>query len=115
VTPLNLAVDVLLALGVAAELLCVVGLLLTRTAYDRLHYAGVAGIVGPAAIGAAIVMRETVSASGGVELTSGGLEALCSAVFLLALNPILGHAIARAARLRERGSLASRAAERRTS
>jgi hypothetical protein len=58
---------------------------------------------------AAIVMRETVSPAGGVELTSGGLEALLAALFLFALNPILGHATARAARLQERGTLAPRA------
>jgi multisubunit Na+/H+ antiporter MnhG subunit len=112
VSPLNLAVDVLLAIGVGAELVCVLGLLLARSTYDRLHFTGVAAVAGPAAIGAAIVMRETVSPAGGVELTSGGLEALFAALFLFALNPLLGHATARAARLRERGTLAPRAKER---
>ncbi|HEY2937653.1 MAG TPA: monovalent cation/H(+) antiporter subunit G [Gaiellaceae bacterium] len=108
-SPLNLAVDVLLAVGVGAELLCVLGLLLAHTTYDRLYFTGVAAVVGPAAIGAAIVMRETVSPAGGVELTSGGLEVLLAALFLFALNPVLGHATARAA---ERGTLAARAKER---
>jgi monovalent cation/proton antiporter MnhG/PhaG subunit len=101
VSPLNLAADVLLGIGVAAELLCVAGLLLMRDAYDRLHYAAAATAVGPAAIGAAIVMRECVSPSGGVELTSGGLQALCAALALFLLNPVLTHAIARAARKHE--------------
>jgi len=35
----DLAVDVLLALGVAAQLLCVAGILVMRTTLDRLHYA----------------------------------------------------------------------------
>jgi monovalent cation/proton antiporter MnhG/PhaG subunit len=101
VSPVNLAADVLLGIGVAAELLCVAGLLLMRDAYDRLHYAAAATIVGPAAIGGAIVMRECVSPSGGVELTSGGLEALCAALALFLLNPVLTHAIVRAARMHE--------------
>ena len=100
-SPINLAADVLLGLGVAAELLCVAVLLAMRTAYDRLHYVSAATVVGPASIGAAIVMRECVSPSGGVELTSGGLEALCAALALFLLNPVLTHAIARAARLHE--------------
>jgi monovalent cation/proton antiporter MnhG/PhaG subunit len=112
-SPLNLAVDVLLGIGVAAELLSVAGLLLVRSAYDRLHFVGTAGVIGPAAIGSAIVMRECVSPTGGVELTSGGIEALCAAALLFLLNPVLTHAIARAARLQERGTLEPRAAERR--
>jgi len=113
VSPLNLAVDALLGVGVAAELLCVAGLLLMRSVYDRLHYAATATVLGPGAIGSAIVMRECVSPSGGVELTSGGLEALCGALLLFLLNPVLTHAIARAARLQERGTLEPRAGERR--
>ena len=112
-TPLNLAVDVLLGVGVAAELLCAAGLVLMRSAYDRLHYVGTAGLLGPAAIGSAIAMRECVSPTGGVELTSGGIETLCAAALLFLLNPVLTHAIARAARLQERGTLEPRAAERR--
>ena len=100
-SPLNLAADVLLGIGVGVELLCLAGLLVMRTAYDRLHYVAAATVVGPAAIGAAIVMRECVSPSGGVELTSGGLEALCAALALFFLNPVLTHAIARATRLPE--------------
>ena len=43
-SPLNLAADVLLGIGVAAELLCVAGLLVMRTVYDRLHYASAATV-----------------------------------------------------------------------
>ena len=112
-SPLNLAVDILLGIGVAAEVLCVAGLLLVRSAYDRLHYAATASVLGPAAIGSAIVMRECATPSGGVELTSGGIEALCTALLLFLLNPVLTHAVARAIRLQERGTLEPRASERR--
>jgi monovalent cation/proton antiporter MnhG/PhaG subunit len=101
-SPLNLAVDCLLAIGVVGELLCVAGLLLMRSIFDRLHYAATATVVGPAAIGIAIVMRETVSPSGGIELTSGGIEALVTALVLFLLNPVLTHATARAARKQRR-------------
>jgi monovalent cation/proton antiporter MnhG/PhaG subunit len=100
VSPLNLAVDVLLALGVAAELACVAGLLLAPTVFARLHYVSVAAVIGPAAIASAIAMRECVSSNGGVELTSGGIEALCAGLLLFLLNPVLTHAIARAAERR---------------
>jgi monovalent cation/proton antiporter MnhG/PhaG subunit len=111
VSPLNLAVDVLLGIGVAAELLCVLGVLVKRTVYDRLHYAAAATTVGPVCIGIAIAMRESVSASGGIELTSGGILALVAALVVLLLNPALTHLTARVARTRERGTLEPRAQE----
>src|SRR5436305_1745217 len=43
----NAAVDILLALGVACELLCCVGVVVMRTTYDRLHYSGAGATVGP--------------------------------------------------------------------
>jgi monovalent cation/proton antiporter MnhG/PhaG subunit len=109
----DLAVDVLLGLGVAAELVCVLGLVTRRSAYDRLHYAAAATTLGPGFIAAAIATRETVSPSGGIEMSSGGIETLVTALVLFLLNPVLTHATARAARLRERGSLEPRARERR--
>ena len=112
-SPLNLAVDVLLAIGVAAELVCVAGLLRMRTPYDRLHYSAAATTLGPGCIAVAIAMRETVSPAGAIELTSGGIEALCAGLLLFLLNPVLTHATARAARLAELGSFEPRAGERR--
>ena len=41
------SVDVLLALAVLAELVCVVGVMAGATVYDRLHYAGAASSVAP--------------------------------------------------------------------
>jgi monovalent cation/proton antiporter MnhG/PhaG subunit len=113
VSPVDLTADVLLALGVAGEICCVAGLFLMRTTYDRLHYAAASTIVGPAPIAAAIALRETFPQSGGVELGSGGIAALLTALLVIGLNPILTHATARAARLRERGTLDPRAHERR--
>ena len=86
----NAAVDVLLALGVAAELLCVVGVVAARTVFDRLHYAGAATAVGPFLILAALLVREGLS--------SQGLESIAAVGLLFLANPALVHATARAAR-----------------
>lgn len=89
-TPRDLIVDVLLALGVGAELICCLGVLLMRNAFDRLHYSSAATTVGPVLIGAAVLVRESVSA--------GGLETIATVSLLFLLNPVVLIATARAAR-----------------
>jgi monovalent cation/proton antiporter MnhG/PhaG subunit len=86
----NVAVDILLGLGVAAELLCCIGIVVMRNVYDRLHYVAASTAVGPALILAALLVREGLSAS--------GLEAIAAVAILFLLNPTLIHATARAAR-----------------
>jgi multisubunit Na+/H+ antiporter MnhG subunit len=71
----TVVVAVLLALGVAAQLTAVVGVLVGGNVYDRLHFTAPASML--------------------------------VAVLVLGLNPILVHATARAAYVRERGSLDS--------
>jgi monovalent cation/proton antiporter MnhG/PhaG subunit len=93
VSAATIAVDVLLALGVAAELLCCLGVLLMRNAYARLHYSAAASTLGPLLIASAIVVEE--------RLTNPGVKALLVAGFLFCLNPVLTIATARAARVRE--------------
>ena len=85
-----LAVDVLLALGVAAELVCVAGVLVMRTTFDRLHYAAAATSVPAFLVLAAVLVQEHMSA--------GGLEALAAVFLLFLLNPALVIATARAVR-----------------
>ena len=85
----DLAVDVLLALGVAAELLCVAGVLVMRTTLDRLHYAGAATSVPAALVLAATLVRTHLSAA--------GLQALAAVGLLFLLNPALLLLTARAA------------------
>jgi monovalent cation/proton antiporter MnhG/PhaG subunit len=91
----NVAVDVLLAAGVATELLCVAGVVVMRTTFDRLHYAAAATTVPAWLVLAAVVCREHVS--------SGGLEAIASVAILFLLNPVLVLATARAAHRLEGG------------
>lgn len=89
------AVDVLLACGVAAELLCCVGIVVMRTTADRLHYASAGYTVGPFLIVAALVVRE--------RLSSIGLDALAAAAILFLPGPILIHATARVVRRADSG------------
>lgn len=86
----DLAVDVLLALGVAGELLCVAGVLLMRTTFDRLHYSAAATTVPAFLVLVAVLVRE--------HLSSGGLDAIAAVFLLFLLNPALVIATARAAR-----------------
>ena len=86
----DIAVDVLLALGVAGELLCVAGVLAMRTTFDRLHYASAATSVPAFLVLAAVLVRE--------HLTAGGLEAIAAVGLLFLLNPAVLLATAMAAR-----------------
>ncbi len=86
----DLAVDVLLALGVAGELLCVAGVLLMRTTFDRLHYVAAASTVPAFLVLLAVLVREHLSA--------GGLQAIAAVFILFLLNPALVIGTARAAR-----------------
>ena len=94
-TARDLIVDVLLALGVGAQLICCLGVLLMRNAFDRLHYSSAATTVGPILIGAAVLVRESVSA--------GGLQTIAIVALVFLLNPVVEIATARAAlRIRDR-------------
>ncbi|HET8751835.1 MAG TPA: monovalent cation/H(+) antiporter subunit G [Gaiellaceae bacterium] len=85
----DLAVDVLLALGVLAELFCVAGILVMRTTLDRLHYAAACTTVPAFLVLAAVLIRE--------HLTSGGIQAIAAVALLFFLNPALVITTARAA------------------
>jgi multisubunit Na+/H+ antiporter MnhG subunit len=83
----DVAVAVLLVLGVGAALLSAVGLLATRDPYDQLHFTGPATVIAPVAIAAAVLVEEPLS--------SAGIKSVLIAVVMIAS--------ARAARVRERG------------
>jgi multisubunit Na+/H+ antiporter MnhG subunit len=87
--PADIAVDVLLALGVAAEVICVAGILVMRTTLDRLHYAAATTTVPAFLILAAVLVREHLSA--------GGIQAIAAVALLFLLNPAIVIATARAA------------------
>jgi multisubunit Na+/H+ antiporter MnhG subunit len=89
------AVAVLLALGVATALISALGLLASRNPYDQLHFTGPATVISPVAIAAAVLVEEPLS--------SAGIKAVLVAFVMVGTGPILLHATARAARIRERG------------
>jgi monovalent cation/proton antiporter MnhG/PhaG subunit len=88
----NAIVDTLLAIGVAAELLCCVGVAVMRTTYDRLHYTAAGSTVGPFCILAAVLAREGFG--------QAGLDAIATVAILFLAGPLVIHATARAARMR---------------
>ena len=85
---------VLLIAGIALELLAVLGLLVMRDVYDRLHYVGLAGY-GALLIGIAILVRESFSLIGD--------KALATGLVLVVIGPILVHTTVRSFRTREAG------------
>ena len=85
---------VLLILGVLIELLAVLGLVIMRDAFDRLHYVGLAGY-GALLIGIAILVRESWSLIGDKALATGAV--------LLLVGPVLVHTTARSFRTRVLG------------
>lgn len=91
----NWAVDILLALGVFLTLVCVVGVVVMPTTFDRLHYVGAAATVPTFLILAAVLCRE--------HLSGGGLEAIAAVGLMFFLFPILLTATARAVERVERG------------
>jgi monovalent cation/proton antiporter MnhG/PhaG subunit len=105
VTGTDLAIDVLVAAGVAGELLCCLGLVAMRTVFDRLHYAMASTAVPPFLIAAAVVVEEG--------WTQPGINALLIAVALFVINPVLAIATARAARARRYGQVEARPEEER--
>src|SRR6266545_5020513 len=83
------------ALDMSPRGILVAALLVMRDAYDRLHFTAPATTIAPLAIAAAVVLEESLSAA--------GIKALLVALVLLATNPVLTHATARAARVRALG------------
>lgn len=85
---------VLLVLGALLELFAVLGLVVMRDVYDRLHYVGLAGY-GALLIGISILVRESWSLIGDKALATGGV--------LVLIGPVVVHTTVRSFRTRERG------------
>jgi multisubunit Na+/H+ antiporter MnhG subunit len=87
--------DVLLGLAVAIVLASVVGILVMRDAYQKLHYVTPAALVAPLIVGLAVLAQ-----SG---LTENAAETWLALLFIMVASPFLSHATIRAARIREKG------------
>ena len=91
-TTRHVVAGLLLAGGVGIALASCVGVVAARTSYDRLHAAAPAAVAASVLVAAAIVVDEGLS--------SGGVKAVLVAVALAGGGPVIGHATARAARVR---------------
>lgn len=91
-TAAELAAQVLLWAGVAAQLMCCVGVWWMRDVFDRLHYTAASTAVGPALIGTSVVV------TGGAGAVSGTVEVVTACAVIMLLSPVVTHAVGRAAR-----------------
>lgn len=92
-----ISVDVLLLLAVLTEVICVLGILLSATVFDRLHFSGATTAVAPLLVLAALAVEEGIK-----DPTWNGVV---DAAALLVLNAALTHATVRVARRRGRGDV----------
>lgn len=92
-----ISVDVLLLLAVLTEVVCVLGVLLSATVFDRLHFSGATTAIAPLLVLAALGVEEGIK-----DPTWNGVV---DAAALLVLNAALTHATARVARRRARGDV----------
>jgi multisubunit Na+/H+ antiporter MnhG subunit len=90
----HLVATILLIAGVVLQLFAVLGMVVMRNAFDRLHYVGLAGY-GALLIAIAILVRESWSLIGDKALATGAL--------LVGVGPVLVHTTVRSFRTRERG------------
>lgn len=88
---------VLLWAGIAAVITGSLGILFARTVFDRLHYAGLLSSVGTVGVAAAVAIHEGWS--------QGGIKCALIGLIILFANPVVTHATARAARVRQYGKL----------
>ena len=87
----------LVVLGTVVQVLCVLGVLLARNPYDRLHFTGPASTIAPVAFALAVIVDEG-------PVTQASVKSVLTALALVVLNGVLVHATARAARIREHGT-----------
>ncbi len=85
---------VLLIAGGGLQVLAVLGMCVMRSAYERVHYVGVAGF-GGLLIGISIVVRESFSLIGD--------KALLTGVILVVSGPIVAHTTVRSFLIHELG------------
>ncbi|MBV8884099.1 MAG: monovalent cation/H(+) antiporter subunit G [Chroococcidiopsidaceae cyanobacterium CP_BM_RX_35] len=91
----QIAVFILLVIGVGAGLIASLAILVMSQIYTRLHYLGLASVLGAVSIAVAVAVQEGVS--------QAGIKALLTGVVVAITSPVLTHATARSARIREFG------------
>jgi multisubunit Na+/H+ antiporter MnhG subunit len=93
-TAAHVIATILLIVGVAVELVAVLGVTVMHDVFDRLHYVGLVGY-GALLVGISVLVRESFSLIGD--------KALMTGAFLAVFGPVLVHATARSMRIRELG------------
>jgi monovalent cation/proton antiporter MnhG/PhaG subunit len=91
----DVVVAVLLGVAGLSVVISCLGVLVMRDALDRLHFTAPAGVLAPVAVAVAVLVEEPLS--------SAGIKAVIVAMLLIVTTPVLSHATARAARIREHG------------
>jgi multisubunit Na+/H+ antiporter MnhG subunit len=91
----DVLVGLLLALGAASVLLSCAGLVAARSSWDKLHFTGPATVIAPVALAGAVLVQEPLS--------SAGIKAVLVCFVMLLTGPVVLHATARAARVRDHG------------
>lgn len=94
----SVIVGLLLAVAVAVELLCCIGLVAARDVFDRLHFVGPAATLAPIVAGLAVFARHSSLQS--------CIKTVLIVLALLMISPVLTHATARAAHVRASAHLA---------
>jgi multisubunit Na+/H+ antiporter MnhG subunit len=90
----HLVATVLLIAGLVLDAFAVLGMVVMRNAFDRLHYVGLAGY-GGLCVAVAVLVRESFSLIGDKALMTGAI--------LLLVGPLVVHTTVRSLRTRERG------------
>ncbi|MGH9581972.1 MAG: cation:proton antiporter [Bryobacteraceae bacterium] len=90
----NIAVYVLLAIGLLAFILTALGVLLVKDFYEKVHFLAPGSLIGAIAIPAAVVVHEGLS--------QAGVKAILIAILLVWANPVISHATIRAGRIRRK-------------
>ena len=87
---------VFLAVGVIVEVVSCFGMWRVKDTFDRLHFLGPASTIGPVAIALFVLIEYGFGPA--------GIKTIVLTVALAVFGPVLSHATARAARIREFGS-----------
>jgi multisubunit Na+/H+ antiporter MnhG subunit len=88
-------IAVLLMVSVAIAILCCIGVLVAIDVFDKLHFTGPAAVLVPFLVAVAIAIEEGPS--------QATLKAFLVAALLGGLGPLVTHATARSARIRQYG------------
>jgi monovalent cation/proton antiporter MnhG/PhaG subunit len=99
----DVLVDVFLTVGVAAQLVSCLGVVVFPNVFDRLHFVGAGSTLGPLFVGAAVLTRYTTSA--------GGISTIVTMAVLVLFGPMLVVAAGRAAHRIELGTVEATEAE----